>query len=245
MESPTAFLPPNNVLVMDRDKLIERARKLFAMSRDASSPPEAAIADRRLKVLMDEHRITLEEIKGSEQDSSSPIERDGPVRSPVRRKRTRSSGRQNKKRFSVRRSHLFATIAVCGIGVALSLWVAYSGVDDTSDRIVEILNTHRSAKSSQSGTPSLTASVERASVIEGESIVLYINGSSLSRPPNTSSLESNFSVIGIQANQSADTQDFQIRMVLQPRQTGVLFIPSFFADGVQSEQIVLDVVPRN
>lgn len=42
---------------MDRKKLIERVRKLLAMSQDTSSPQEAAIAARRVRHLMLKHNI--------------------------------------------------------------------------------------------------------------------------------------------------------------------------------------------
>lgn len=48
---------------MDKQKLIERVRKLYAMSQDTSSPKEAAIAARRARVLMDQEGITLKDIK--------------------------------------------------------------------------------------------------------------------------------------------------------------------------------------
>lgn len=50
---------------MDKDKLIERLRKLYAMSQDASSPAEAAIAAKRARRLMDVEGLTLEDIENS------------------------------------------------------------------------------------------------------------------------------------------------------------------------------------
>lgn len=75
---------------MDRDKLLERVRKLHAMSQDSSSPAEAAIAARRLKALMSEHRITFEEIRGPEFNPPSPARYEERRRTSVRPKRTRS-----------------------------------------------------------------------------------------------------------------------------------------------------------
>lgn len=45
------------------DKIIERVRQLLAMSRDASSPHEAAIAAGRARKLMDQHQISLDDLK--------------------------------------------------------------------------------------------------------------------------------------------------------------------------------------
>jgi len=43
---------------MKQDKVLERVRKLLAMSRDTASPHEAAIAARRARALMDEYQIS-------------------------------------------------------------------------------------------------------------------------------------------------------------------------------------------
>lgn len=51
---------------MDKEKLIERVRKLFAMANDASSEHEAAIAAKRMRKLMDEHGITIADLDKSE-----------------------------------------------------------------------------------------------------------------------------------------------------------------------------------
>jgi len=49
---------------VDRAELLEKARKLFAISPDkGSSPEEVAIAVRRLKKLMDNNDIGLSELK--------------------------------------------------------------------------------------------------------------------------------------------------------------------------------------
>ena len=57
---------------MDRDKLIERGRKLFAMSQDQGSPAEADIAARRMRALMSTHDITIDELRGIDRDDYSP-----------------------------------------------------------------------------------------------------------------------------------------------------------------------------
>jgi len=43
---------------MDRNKAIDRARKLMAMAADSSSPHEAAIAAKRARSVMDQHQLT-------------------------------------------------------------------------------------------------------------------------------------------------------------------------------------------
>ncbi len=48
---------------MKDDKLIERARKLYAMSNDTSSPAEAAIALKRVTSMMQTHGITAEDLE--------------------------------------------------------------------------------------------------------------------------------------------------------------------------------------
>lgn len=128
--------------------------------------------------------------------------------------------------------------------VAFIFWIIFAGVEETGGLISSVTGGRSVEDASRHISSSLTTNVERASVVEGESFVLYINGSGLSAMPNTSSLASNFRIVGTQVQESANTNNFTIRMVLEPRQTGVLFIPSFFADGVSSERIILDVVPR-
>jgi len=229
---------------MNRDKLIERAGKLLAMSQDSGSPAEAAIADRRLKALIEKHHLTLEEIKGTKREDTSRTRHEGARKPSKRRKRTRPSAKQKQKRFSIRPNRVAPAMALCGIGVVLSLWIAFNGVEESSGGIKGILEPRQLENSAQSTAASLTTSVNRTSVIEGESIMLYLNGSGLSTKPNLSVLAPSFRIIEQQVKEGVKAQDFQIRMLLQPRQTGVLFIPSFFVDGIKSEQIILDVRPR-
>ena len=51
---------------IDRDAIIERIRKLFAMSQDVSSVHEAAIAARRCRSMMDKHGINEADLATSE-----------------------------------------------------------------------------------------------------------------------------------------------------------------------------------
>lgn len=49
----------------DREKIIERVRRLLAMAKDATSPNEAAIAAARARKLMDQHQIESVEMMDS------------------------------------------------------------------------------------------------------------------------------------------------------------------------------------
>ena len=236
---------------MDRDKLLERARKLFAMSQDSGSPAEAAIADRRLSALMEKHDITLDQIKGIEREYSSSVhsssvrpeeQKEYTVRR--KRRRTRSSSQPKKNRTTVRLDRVAAVIAMCGISLALIVWFAFTGLEHNDRSITDTLAVLQTEKAPEQGTPFLSANVERASLIEDESVVLVIKGAAVSKAPDTSSLASEFIIIDKQLKTGANDKTFQIRMLLQPRKTGVLFIPSFSVDGVRSEGIILNIVPR-
>ena len=87
--------------------------------------------------------------------------------------------------------------------------------------------------------------LERSSIFEGESIALYINGSGLSAKPDTSSLWQDFKIIATTITEGSNHRDFRIRMMLEPRRTGTIFIPSFNVGDVQSELTILNVLPKN
>ncbi len=55
---------------MTHEKLLERIRRLYAMSNDTSSPAEAAIAAKRVRSLMDQHQVTVEDLEKSEYGSA-------------------------------------------------------------------------------------------------------------------------------------------------------------------------------
>lgn len=230
---------------MDRDKLLERVRKLLAMSQDSSSPAEAAIAERRLKALMSEHQITFEEIKGPQRDSSTPPRTEERRRTSVRTKRSRSRVRSKRTQSRSRWFRGTAFIAVCGIALALGVWMIFNSNEEILFNNTASLESHQNQAIPRYITPTLTTKVERVSVIEGESIVLYITGSGLSAPPDTSGLLSSFRIVNTNATnmtRDKDSVSFQIRLELQPREAGILFIPSFFVDGIKSDQIIIDVV---
>ena len=52
----------------DRNKVMDRIRKLLAMAQDVSSPHEAAIAAGRARKLMDQHQVSELELTSSEPD---------------------------------------------------------------------------------------------------------------------------------------------------------------------------------
>ena len=76
-------------------------------------------------------------------------------------------------------------------------------------------------------------------------IKLHINGTAISAMPDTSSLWQDFKIIGTNVTDGPDAQDFRIQMLLQPRRTGTLMIPSFRVDEVRSELIIVEVLKRN
>jgi len=96
----------------------------------------------------------------------------------------------------------------------------------------------------------LETEVDRETVIDGESVVLYITGSDLSDIPDTSPLLPNFRIIhsGVSSNQQivngVATRGFQVRLELQAKNTGSSVIPALSVDGVSSKPIAVTVVPR-
>lgn len=56
---------------MDKNKAIERARKLMAMAADSSSPNEAAIAARRARSIMDKFQLEADDLKDAPDFGSS------------------------------------------------------------------------------------------------------------------------------------------------------------------------------
>ena len=56
---------------MKDSKIIERIRKLYAMSQDTSSANEAAIAAKRARSLMDKHGIQLADLESSEMSQAT------------------------------------------------------------------------------------------------------------------------------------------------------------------------------
>ena len=103
---------------------------------------------------------------------------------------------------------------------------------------------------SKSFAASLDTRVDRETVIDGETIVLYIEGTGLSSLPDTSVLLPAFRII--QSGQSRSqsiingqrTSGFEIRLELQAKNTGTNTIPAMTVDGVSSSAITVNVVTR-
>ena len=94
----------------------------------------------------------------------------------------------------------------------------------------------------------LVATVDRDTVIEGESVVLYIEGSNLRNTPDMSSLLQNFEIIHSGQSNSQSivngqrTSGFTMRLELQPKSTGALTIPAFSVSGVSSTPLTVEAV---
>ena len=235
---------------MDRDKLIERGRKLFAMSQDQGSPAEADIAARRMRALMSTHDITIDELRGIDRDDYSLAHHEEKRRSSARRKRKSSSVRRKQvKRFTWSNFIVFV-IAMCGLVFVFKSITTYTDLNGFQIPGSDVLNSTQPRSTTKTVNPLLTAKVERATVVEDELIVLWINGSGVSSLPETSSLLSSFRIIGTSVNEidrtdgGVSVEGFQIRIEMQATKTGTLFIPSFYADGARSELIIINVLSR-
>ena len=221
---------------MQRDKLIERLRKLLAMSRDSGSPAEAAIASRRLDTLMQQYDVSLAEITRSARQPAQTETNAKRARSTVRRKR------RQPKTAPPNRKIRAASISAFIVALGLSSYFIYTKVNENSLSHTVTFEPNLPGSSGLQ-TPTLTAKVDRTTIIEGGTFVLNITGAAVSSVPNTSVLFSDFHIIQSQVNRSS--QGFQMRVELQPRQSGMLFIPSFNADDVSSDSVMINVLSRN
>ncbi len=96
----------------------------------------------------------------------------------------------------------------------------------------------------------LSTEVDRTTVIDGESVVLYIEGTDITQLPDTSSLNTNFRIV--QSGQSSSqtivngksSRKITLRLELQPKSLGSVVIPAFTASGASSDPITIEVVPR-
>lgn len=213
------------------------------MSRDSGSPAEAAIAERRLNALMCKYDISFAEIGRVERSSQG--RKDGGTAASVRRKRTSSSVQWKQPQSTRQPNRILAIIALCGFVVALGFWLLVSDVVEFNSPLVEIAPELQLEKPHGYQASSLIARLDRTTVIEGESVVLYITGSGVSSVPNTTSLWQDFKIIGTEFTEARETLGFRLRVMLQPRRAGTLVIPSFRVDEIRSELIVLDVLRRS
>jgi len=103
---------------------------------------------------------------------------------------------------------------------------------------------------SSADAASLDAKVDRPMVIDGETVVLYIEGTDLPNTPDTNALLQNFRIIqsGVSNSQSIvngkRTIGFTIRLELQAKSIGATVIPAFTVNGVSSDPITIEVVAR-
>lgn len=96
----------------------------------------------------------------------------------------------------------------------------------------------------------LIANVERKTVIDGESVILYIEGEDLQALPDTSALNQRFDILDSRVSNrqfrsgGKTTSTFTLRFELLAKNLGAVEIPSFESDGYISQPIVIEVVER-
>ena len=104
--------------------------------------------------------------------------------------------------------------------------------------------------STASWAQSLVANVERQTVIDGESVLLYIEGENLKSLPDVSALNRSFDILDSRQSNSQVfdrgeiRSKFTMRLELLPKNLGQVEIPVFTADGHSSQAIRVDVVER-
>lgn len=97
---------------------------------------------------------------------------------------------------------------------------------------------------------SLEATVERQTVIDGESVVLYLKGESLNELPDVSALNQSFDILDSRRSnsrvidQGVVRSSFMMRFELLAKKLGQSEIPVFTADSQSSQAIRIDVVER-
>ncbi|MEM7259178.1 MAG: BatD family protein, partial [Pseudomonadota bacterium] len=106
------------------------------------------------------------------------------------------------------------------------------------------------ANAQSAAEPMLEASVERQTVIDGESVLLYIKGEHLQELPDVSALTRQFDVLDSRRSNSQVVEggviksQFLMRFELLPKHLGHTTIPAFTADGVSTQPITIEVVER-
>lgn len=94
----------------------------------------------------------------------------------------------------------------------------------------------------------LEATVERQTVIDGESVLLYIEGTDLNEQPDVSVLSRDFEVLDSRRSNSTVIEQgvrkssFMLRFELLPKHLGQVEIPAFTAGGETTQPIRIDVV---
>jgi len=96
----------------------------------------------------------------------------------------------------------------------------------------------------------LITTVDRDTVIDGETVVLYIEGVNLRNTPDVTALLQNFDILHSGQSNSQTvvngklSSGFTMRLELQPKSNGALTIPAFSVSGVRSDPLKIEVVPR-
>jgi len=96
----------------------------------------------------------------------------------------------------------------------------------------------------------LVATVDRETVIDGETVVLYIEGINLRNTPDVTALLQNFDILHSGQSNSQTvvngkrSSGFNMRLELKPKRVGALTIPPFSVSGVGSDPLKIEVVAR-
>jgi hypothetical protein len=97
---------------------------------------------------------------------------------------------------------------------------------------------------------SLKSEVKKQTVVDGETVLLYIIGEDLRGYPDTTSLNRRFDIVGSRRQESQFVDNgvvksrFTMLLELLPKHLGASDIPAFEADGQRSEKITIEVVER-
>lgn len=97
---------------------------------------------------------------------------------------------------------------------------------------------------------SLKAEVKKQTVVDGETVLLYIIGEDLRGYPDTTALNRRFDIVGSRRQQSQFVDEgvvksrYTMLLELLPKHLGVSDIPPFEVDGQRSEKISIEVVAR-
>lgn len=97
---------------------------------------------------------------------------------------------------------------------------------------------------------SLKSEVKTQTVVDGETVLLYIIGEDLRGYPDTSALNRRFDIVGSRRQESQFVDNgvvksrFTMLLELLPKHLGVSDIPAFEVDGQRSDKIAIEVVQR-
>ena len=106
------------------------------------------------------------------------------------------------------------------------------------------------AAATNANAAELVATVDRETVIDGETVVLYIEGINLRNTPDVTALLQNFDILHSGQSNSQTvvngkrSSGFTMRLELKPKSVGALTIPPFSVSGVGSDPLKIEVVAR-